>query len=781
MMESSASEKYSLCMKCRGFGHKFADCTQEELSGSPIVEGGSDEDDPEWMCSRQREQLRERFSVADPPSMTCPRCTALNLPSWLSSVPPFLDGEEQLAEVCDGRQEFSETSVQEQEQSDGSAAWGERTFRTLGAVEIVEFDLRCGLCRCLFDLCPAPDSSEQSITLVLSWTMLRLEEGCNIENAGMMGSSRMVTVVLEPFPLGSDPKGIIVNGGDGLVIAHAQLSKTDVSLGSKTLDPGAIDTKAVREWLEVCTEKHQTYCARKVTESLALIRLIDVETRTIVPYSSNTQEFLTLSYVWGKVDQSFPGAGILGSRLPTLHRTLEHAITLTIRLGFRYIWIDSVCINQEDSDDKQIQIAMMKDIYRGSLATLVALSADDANSGMPRVSECTVPLQMCCEVDGVVLRTIGPALTTLMAYSSWNSRAWTYQEARLSARCIFVSNYGVHFECNSMQCLEALDISRSVMHTAVKDDRYFERGSYTEILNIGLTRNPIPRKIHDTGDALNIYSILANQYSPCQITDAADRLLAFSGLLQLLQEMAYGDGFFWGLPREHINWAMSWQAEKPNEPQNLNFPSWTWLRHMGFFWAGGPAIGGQGPSPESCPFDLEFGEYSSSSPSSIRTIFSQTYADMPDELLSILPNDPLATFVPVPIRYDLESLLLDQKDNLDRLLFFDGFALEFAIDRRWEDEGNLDHSLVEIDTAGHTVEGITTYDPDSRWCEAGKQLFLLLARHVEDEEVVLHNMILLKPEDQCYSRADMLRLHIPVGEVSVLRELGLHRLSGVLI
>jgi hypothetical protein len=135
----------------------------------------------------------------------------------------------------------------------------------------------------------------------------------------------------------------------------------------------------------------------------------------------------------------------------------------------------------------------------------------------------------------------------------------------------------------------------------------------------------------------------------------------------------------------------------------------------------------------------------------------------------------------VPIRYDLESLLLDQKDNLDRLLFFDGFALEFAIDRRWEDEGNLDHSLVEIDTAGHTVEGITTYDPDSRWCEAGKQLFLLLARHVEDEEVVLHNMILLKPEDQCYSRADMLRLHIPVGEVSVLRELGLHRLSGVLI
>jgi hypothetical protein len=93
-----------------------------------------------------------------------------------------------------------------------------------------------------------------------------------------------------------------------------------------------------------------------------------------------------------------------------------------------------------------------------------------------------------------------------------------------------------------------------------------------------------------------------------------------------------------------------------------------------------------------------------------------------------------------------------------------------------------------VTVAGHTIEGITTYDPDSRWCEAGKQLFLLLARHFEDDDddddggqVVLHNMILLKPVGQFYERTDMLRLHIPVDKLFVLRELGLHRLSGALI
>jgi hypothetical protein len=455
-----------------------------------------------------------------------------------------------------------------------------------------------------------------------------------------------VTAILQPFPEDVEPHVSILDDGDGLVIADGQDYQHNLSLKSRILSPDSINISAVREWLHICTERQPTYCARTFTERHNLIRLIDVATRTIVPYSSNTKDYLTLSYVWGKVDQSFPGAGVTGTELQSLPQTLEDAITLTSKLGSRYIWIHSVCINQEDPHDKRVQIAMMNDIYRGSFATIVALSTEDANSGLTRVSSSTFSLQMSCTIDGVVLRTLGPTLSDLISNSTWNIRAWTHQEGRLSPRCIFVSDYGVHFECNTMTCSEALSADLSVMHQSVKDDDHFQRASYEETIDIGFTPNPVATEVYDTGKALNIYSLLASQYAYCQITHAADRLVAFSGMLKALRTAAYKDGFFWGMPYAHLNWVMAWQAEDPAEEQNFYYPSWTWLRHMGRFWPGCPSMAKFGPTPESCPFDLEFACYYHSDPTlSLRTIFSQVYTDMSDDLRQLLRDDPLADFL----------------------------------------------------------------------------------------------------------------------------------------
>ena len=122
-----------------------------------------------------------------------------------------------------------------------------------------------------------------------------------------------------------------------------------------------------------------------------------------------------------------------------------------------------------------------------------------------------------------------------------------------------------------------------------------------------------------------------------------------------------------------------------------------------------------------------------------------------------------------------------EETQLDNLLFFDSFAFEFAIPKRWEEEGNECHSLVEVTIGNEEIRGITTHDPRSDWARRGKQLWLLLTRHVE-EDIVLHNFILLKPTGGgIHERADMLRLNVPVKKLSLLAKLGLHRLQGVLI
>jgi hypothetical protein len=159
--------------------------------------------------------------------------------------------------------------------------------------------------------------------------------------------------------------------------------------------------------------------------------------------------------------------------------------------------------------------------------------------------------------------------------------------------------------------------------------------------------------------------------------------------------------------------------------------------------------------------------------------------DMPQDLRHLLSEDPLRE---IPPRECQGESFPAHRSDLDRLLYFDGLGLEFVIDRKWEEDGVKFHSHVEITTAGHTTNGVTVYNPDSQWWKGGKHLFLLLTRHVIDDEVVKddrhveHNMILLRSVGpQLYERADFLKLWIPAKKLSILRGMGLHRLSGALI
>jgi hypothetical protein len=79
------------------------------------------------------------------------------------------------------------------------------------------------------------------------------------------------------------------------------------------------------------------------------ISLIDVHTRRVVPYPGRQSEpcdFLALSYVWGK---SMQPSVLKSGRLPrTIPLTISDSMTVVKRLGKRYLWVDSICINQSN-------------------------------------------------------------------------------------------------------------------------------------------------------------------------------------------------------------------------------------------------------------------------------------------------------------------------------------------------------------------------------------------------------------------------------------------------
>lgn len=66
----------------------------------------------------------------------------------------------------------------------------------------------------------------------------------------------------------------------------------------------------------------------------------------------------------------------------TLPKTFRDAVLVTVELGIHYLWIDSLCIVQDDENDWRVESAKMASIYQGSVVTLAASASVDSAGGL---------------------------------------------------------------------------------------------------------------------------------------------------------------------------------------------------------------------------------------------------------------------------------------------------------------------------------------------------------------------------------------------------------------
>ncbi|KAF1964057.1 HET-domain-containing protein, partial [Bimuria novae-zelandiae CBS 107.79] len=64
-----------------------------------------------------------------------------------------------------------------------------------------------------------------------------------------------------------------------------------------------------------------------------------------------------------------------GITIEELPPTFRDAINIVRRIGYRYIWIDSLCIFQDSLDDWTHESRKIGHIYRGSICTIAALAS----------------------------------------------------------------------------------------------------------------------------------------------------------------------------------------------------------------------------------------------------------------------------------------------------------------------------------------------------------------------------------------------------------------------
>ncbi|KAH9921363.1 heterokaryon incompatibility protein-domain-containing protein [Amylocystis lapponica] len=226
----------------------------------------------------------------------------------------------------------------------------------------------------------------------------------------------------------------------------AQFWRTDELHGRRV--KATVDMRLVKRWLGLCEEAHGDACSfvwwRGDDEGLpGCVRMVDVTCMTVV-HAAPACRYVALSYLWGKMGREYwttranverhaaPG-GLDETALPG---TIRDAVLFVRQLGERYVWIDALCIVQDDPADKATQIPVVDLVYGNALLTIFA-----ADAPLPGLCPRTRTQQQHVEmVQGLQLTVPLRVPIETLAQSAWDTHGWTYQELMLSRRRIYFTN-----------------------------------------------------------------------------------------------------------------------------------------------------------------------------------------------------------------------------------------------------------------------------------------------------------------------------------------------------
>lgn len=338
-----------------------------------------------------------------------------------------------------------------------------------------------------------------------------------------------------------------------------------------TGDPEEI-TGRIRKWLLRCG-KHQN-CSTEATKRSAhpdrfcLFDITDLKVVTALGHES----YIALSYPWSHIDP-FEIKRDGPYSLKDLPIVLQDVIGLVRSLGFgvNHIWMDRLCINQDNHEQKAANINAMGDIYGAAFATIILAvpSRQYLEQGIPGLSAPRPAYQRIETIGNIKLATTYPTLEMTIATSEWNTRAWTFQEGLLSNRCILFGPEQCHFECAEIGCCESI-IEPNLATCAERDYLI----PYKSRL-----RNPF---LDDNYNFDSLYWRLVRDFTSRDMSFESDSLHAFAAFATEFDRA--GRLLTWGLPISSSALHLLWEHEQwdfRDINRRTDFPSWSWAGWSG--------------------------------------------------------------------------------------------------------------------------------------------------------------------------------------------------------
>uniref|UniRef100_A0A8H7TTW6 Heterokaryon incompatibility domain-containing protein n=1 Tax=Bionectria ochroleuca TaxID=29856 RepID=A0A8H7TTW6_BIOOC len=336
------------------------------------------------------------------------------------------------------------------------------------------------------------------------------------------------------------------------------------------------DIGLVNKWLNRCHSDHGSRCITETSgQKPKNLILVDTEKNCLVTLTDgHTPPYLALSYVWGGVPQAeltrltldkWHEPGSLTEEA-TITQKVRDAMAITKQTSLRFLWVDALCIVQDDDSQRQEQINQMFLIYHQAEATIVAADGPSCDLGLSGVSifEEREHLHKPFLIqDTPMARVLRDPRQALQA-SKWRTRGWTLQEEVCSTRTIIFLPSVVLFSCP----------------TAV----------WREDLHLENVQNPWGTLFY-----IRYRELWRTAYTQRTLTREDDMGNAFAGISRMMEGLI--GPIYHGIPERYFAQIISgcwfWGMCCARRPA---FPSWSW---MGWIYTKEQA--GTGIEPTSWP------------------------------------------------------------------------------------------------------------------------------------------------------------------------------------
>lgn len=306
-------------------------------------------------------------------------------------------------------------------------------------------------------------------------------------------------------------------------------------------------------------------------------RVIDVnvqdgssDLRLYHPPKGHNLPYVALSHCWGP-SKTPPSSKVTKENLPsfeneiltsTLPTSFQDAVYITRQLNIRYLWIDALCIIQDDEDDWEVESAKMASVYQNAYITIAATASASCKDTLlaPRQPATIFEFNGKDERSEIIHARLHPVGSQSVLDSPLLKRGWAFQEMILSPRVLHFAEDQLYWKCRndvfSEDCLIRL-LSPLQKH--------FEGGKFV---------------CQDECGGWKLWWDWVQAYSTLALSDPKDKAAAFAGLTNLYRQTRRSDDQpLAGLWKSDLHRGLLWYSTGPRQFTDLeNAPSWSWMK-----------------------------------------------------------------------------------------------------------------------------------------------------------------------------------------------------------